>query len=265
MKPTIGERALALLLLAAALPVMAAIALAILVVDGRPILYRSPRCGAGGALFPMFKFRTMQPGAEDGTASGGHKRCFVTRTGAALRATHLDELPQLANVLRGEMRFVGYRAPLPGHVALDPVGWRPVLEKAPGLTGLATLLVGPIEARVLSELTDPGAVEALYLSRFVPAKRRLDLAYAERRCVRSDVSMVMATLLAVLFPRGGLSQKIVKSAAGDLQQDRLFRGAVDQCPEDMSARPVDDESFVDRVVARARRAAEIDLEGRSSG
>jgi lipopolysaccharide/colanic/teichoic acid biosynthesis glycosyltransferase len=127
-----GKRSLDLCLgtplLLAALPVMAAVALAVLLVLGRPVLHRDPRAGRGGAPFTMIKFRSMRPGPGDDAAR-------LTRFGRTLRALGLDELPQLFHVLSGRMSLVGPR-PLPAAYTdrLAP-GARARLAVPPGLTG----------------------------------------------------------------------------------------------------------------------------------
>lgn len=129
-----GKRAFdvlaAALLLAALLPVIALVALAVRVALGRPVLFRQARAGRGGAPFTVLKFRTLRPGPGDDAAR-------MTRLGRRLRATALDEVPQLVNVLRGEMSLVGPR-PLPvAYLALYSPRQRLRLAVRPGLAGLA--------------------------------------------------------------------------------------------------------------------------------
>jgi lipopolysaccharide/colanic/teichoic acid biosynthesis glycosyltransferase len=129
-----GKRAFdlagAALLLAALLPVLAALALAVRVALGRPVLFRQARAGRSGAPFAVLKFRTLRDGPGDDAAR-------MTRLGRVLRALALDELPQLVNVLRGEMSLVGPR-PLPlDYVALYAPRQALRLSVRPGLAGLA--------------------------------------------------------------------------------------------------------------------------------
>jgi lipopolysaccharide/colanic/teichoic acid biosynthesis glycosyltransferase len=120
----------AALLLAALAPVLAAVALAVRLALGRPVLFRQRRAGRGGAPFVVLKFRTLRDGPGDDAAR-------MTRLGRVLRALALDELPQLANVLRGEMSLVGPR-PLPvDYVALYAPRQALRLAVRPGLAGLA--------------------------------------------------------------------------------------------------------------------------------
>ena len=142
------ETALASLALVALTPVCALVALAIWLDDGRPILIRQTRVGRGGIRFGVVKFRTMHPV----TRLDAHRQATVTdnritRVGRVLRATALDEIPQLLNVVRGEMSFVGPRALLPQEIEVDRRSRYARIEDVPnyhvrtsvtpGLTGLA--------------------------------------------------------------------------------------------------------------------------------
>ncbi|GAA0600825.1 sugar transferase [Craurococcus roseus] len=129
-----GKRALdaaaAALLLALLAPVMALVALAVLLASGRPVLFRQARSGRGGRPFVLLKFRSMAEGPGEDAARLG-------RFGRALRASALDELPQLLHVLRGEMSLVGPRPLPPGYLALYTERQARRLRARPGLAGLA--------------------------------------------------------------------------------------------------------------------------------
>jgi lipopolysaccharide/colanic/teichoic acid biosynthesis glycosyltransferase len=145
------DLALALVFLAVAAIPMLLIAAAMLVTSGRPVLYRGGRVGRGGEFYTMLKFRTLRPGAEDrlgpflGPELVERTRGERTRMGRWLRATQLDELPQLWNVLRGEMSLVGPRPIRPiffEQLAADlPAYWQRLVVR-PGLTGLAQVRRG---------------------------------------------------------------------------------------------------------------------------
>lgn len=179
------------------------LSIVLLIVQGRPILYFAPRCGYLGRQFSAFKFRTMRPGAGSDTGvTGGQKQARVTALGAVLRRTRLDELPQLLNVLFGQMSMVGPRPPDPRYVALHPDIYHEVLQLRPGLTGLATLLMHSHEARILSDCTTPEETEQVYLRRCVPRKARLDRQYYAQLRVRSvfwlDFWLLCQSFMAVL-------------------------------------------------------------------
>jgi lipopolysaccharide/colanic/teichoic acid biosynthesis glycosyltransferase len=137
--PRAADVALGLLGLALASPLLLIAALAILIDSGRPVLYRQRRAGLRGAPFDLYKLRTMHPGADPvgvGTpVLHGDPR--VTRAGRVIRRLSLDELPNLVNVLRGEMAIVGPRPTLPAQVELYSPRQRRRLEVRPGLTGWA--------------------------------------------------------------------------------------------------------------------------------
>ena len=142
---------LSLLFLAIALIPMTLIALAIVATSGRPVLYRGKRVGRGGRFYTMLKFRTLRAGAEERLGAHlGEDLVFMTKeerttVGRWLRATQLDELPQLLNVLRGEMSLVGPRPIRPiffEQLAVDlPSYWQRLVVR-PGLTGFAQVRRG---------------------------------------------------------------------------------------------------------------------------
>lgn len=170
--PGIGVRApdgkrlfdilLALALLLPLSAVMLAVAGLLLLMQGRPVLYLSKRMGASGQSFRLLKFRTMVPVAEDGGATGGHKSWRITRLGHLLRRSRIDELPQLFNILRGDMSFVGPRPPLREYVERFPHRYALVLRMRPGVTGLATLVCHAHEDRILARCLTQAATQAAY-------------------------------------------------------------------------------------------------------
>ena len=175
-------------------PLFALIALRIRTVDGGPVIFRQTRVGLNGRLFELLKFRTMQPDAEQRLAeleelneiSG---RAFkvtndprLTRSGSFLRRSGLDELPQLLNVLRGEMSIVGPRPPLPREVEAYDVWHRRRLSMKPGITGL-----WQVSAR-----REPD------FDHWV----RLDLEYIDRWSLLLDFKIMLRTIPAVVHQEG---------------------------------------------------------------
>lgn len=190
------ERLIACLLLPAILPVLGVLWVVVVGVQGRPFLYRSERMRDLRTPFRLYKIRTMHPALPDATetALGGHARARVTRIGAVLRRTRLDELPQIFNVIRGDIGFVGPRPPLRRHVEARADIYGPLLARSrPGITGLATVMVHAREERLLSACLSPEETEEVYLRRCLPVKLRLDLLYAARRSLFLDALIVWRT------------------------------------------------------------------------
>jgi exopolysaccharide biosynthesis polyprenyl glycosylphosphotransferase len=186
----IGLAVLGLVLLA---PFFLIIAAWIIALDGRPVLFRQDRVGLHGRLFRVVKFRTMVPDAEERLADvaelneiRGHAFKVtddprLSRTGRILRATSIDELPQLWNVVRGEMSLVGPRPPLPSEVEGYDLWHRRRLSMKPGITGL-----WQVEARRDEDF-----------DRWV----ELDLAYIDRWSVWLDLKIMVRTIPAMLQGR----------------------------------------------------------------
>jgi lipopolysaccharide/colanic/teichoic acid biosynthesis glycosyltransferase len=173
-------------------PVIGAIAAAIALDSPGPVLFRATRSGRGGLPFTMYKFRTMQERrASHGPKITTHADRRVTRVGRLLRPARLDELPQLWNVLRGEMSLVGPRPEDPQYVALYSPEDRTVLAARPGVTGLAALLYRDEERLLVGE-----GWERVYIDEVMPAKLAIDRAYVERQTLWLDLKILAATALA---------------------------------------------------------------------
>ncbi|MDG1129802.1 sugar transferase [Seohaeicola saemankumensis] len=181
-------------------PVALAIALVILLVDGRPVFHVSERMKTPDISFHLWKFRTMRPVAGDVGVSGGDKSDRITRMGHILRRTRLDEIPQLVNIMRGDISLVGPRPPLRRYVELFPSLYAEVLKQRPGLTGLATLVYHRTEERLLKNCATPQETEEVYTRRCVPRKARLDLIYAEKRGICLDFRLILATAFRFFLP-----------------------------------------------------------------
>src|SRR5262245_29839914 len=132
-------RVFAALALLAAFPILVLVAVAIAIEDGMPVLFRQLRIGKDGISFELLKFRSMRRGMSGPTLTKSRDR-RITRVGCFIRRYKLDELPQLWNVLRGELNLIGPRAEVPGFVDLSNPLWRSTLRVKPGITGLATLV-----------------------------------------------------------------------------------------------------------------------------
>lgn len=188
------DRIVALVLLALASPAVAAAAVLVRRHDGGPSLISVPRMGKGGRPIRMWKIRSMRAEAVDGTASGvplttaGDSR--VTPIGARLRAHHLDEIPQLYNVIRGEMCLFGPRPEAPEFVDLDDPRWQEVLRVPPGLAGPTQLIVGDWERHRISN--DPSG--AAYISQVLPVKLAIDAWYVRGASLGLD-AQVAASLI----------------------------------------------------------------------
>lgn len=186
-----------LVLAVALLPVIAVLALVILIVGGRPVFYISERMKTATEGFSLVKFRTMRTVAVDSGVSGGDKAARITRIGAFLRRSRLDEVPQLWNILKGDMSFVGPRPPLRVYVEDYPQLYGPVLRSRPGLTGLATLIYHRHEQRLLEACTSAAETDAVYRRACVPRKARLDLIYQAHQSPCFDIWIMFRTV----FPK----------------------------------------------------------------
>jgi len=187
------DLALAVILSVLLAPLAGLIALTILLRDGRPVFFASTRIKQPGIEFSLWKFRTMAPDRQDKGVSGGDKNHRITKTGHLLRRLRLDEIPQLWNILKGDISFVGPRPPLPEYVNPFPRTYAKVLESRPGVTGLATLAYHRTEEKLLAQCKTPEETEEVYRRRCVPRKARLDLIYANNRTLCSDLILIAAT------------------------------------------------------------------------
>jgi lipopolysaccharide/colanic/teichoic acid biosynthesis glycosyltransferase len=176
-------------------PLLLLLALWIKLDSSGPVLYRGKRVGQDGRPFFMYKFRTMVVGAERaGPAVTYRDDPRITPAGRFLRRTKLDELPQLLNVLKGEMSLVGPRPEDPAYVALYTEEQRQVLSVKPGVTG-PTQLQYRDEAFMLSR----ESVDEDYVSRIMPEKLKLDLEYVRNRSLMLDLKILWRTATTLLF------------------------------------------------------------------
>jgi lipopolysaccharide/colanic/teichoic acid biosynthesis glycosyltransferase len=185
--------AAALVLLVLLAPVMLLLALLVRVSSPGPVFFCQQRVGLGGRLFRIYKFRTMRVNDSGPQVTAGADP-RITPVGARLRHWKLDELPQLLNVLKGDMAFVGPRPEVPRYVAHYTPEQRRVLSVPPGLTGLTQLRFRN-EEELMRGAPDP---EALYLSEIMPQKLALDLDYIRRRNAWVDFCLVVQTFTRIL-------------------------------------------------------------------
>lgn len=173
------------------LPLMVVLAIWVRLDSPGPSLFRQRRVGRGGRCFDILKFRTMVTDAESAGGPltvGGDRR--VTRAGRLLRRYKLDELPQLWNVVRGEMSLVGPRPEVPKYVALYDAAQRRVLELVPGITDPASIEFID-EERVLAAAVD---AERCYTETLLPRKIELNLEYSQRATCWSDLVVIGQTV-----------------------------------------------------------------------
>ncbi len=200
------EAALAGVALIALSPVLALIALAVVIEDGLPVLYRQKRIGKNGRPFMIFKFRTMRANTPGSAITAANDR-RVTGVGGVLRKLKLDELPQLVNVLRGEMSLIGPRPEVPEYVDFENPLWRQVLGSPPGITDLATLAFRN-EEEILGGVPNP---DAYYRSSILPAKLKLNVRYQQSRTFSRDLKLLWLTARYSFFPRGYDRRRILRS------------------------------------------------------
>lgn len=192
--------ALALLLLTLTWPIILGISIAILWRDGGPVFYVAERMKTPQQPFNLIKFRTMShvPDDQNTGVTGGDKANRITHIGRKLRRYRLDELPQLINVLRGDMSFVGPRPPLRQYTTQFPDLYADVLRSRPGVTGLATLHYHRHEERLIANASTPAQTQIIYASRCVPRKATLDLIYQRHTSVCFDCAILWRTLRKVI-------------------------------------------------------------------
>ncbi|MEM9969770.1 MAG: sugar transferase [Pseudomonadota bacterium] len=173
------------LILAVVCPIM-------LLCQGRPILFVSERMRTPTEPFHLYKLRTMSPGAVEGVL-GGNGEARVTPLGRWLRALRIDELPQIFNILRGDMTFIGPRPPLRQYVSDYPEVYGSILMEPPGVTGLATVMLHQREKRILSRCNSEVETDSAYRERCIRPKARLDRFYRSHRCIVLDIKILFWT------------------------------------------------------------------------
>lgn len=157
------------------------------------VLFRQERIGEDGVPFTIYKFRSMRKD-NAGLKISTSRDARITPVGRVLRKTKLDELPQLWNVLKGDMSFVGPRPEVREYTDLYTPEQRQVLLVRPGITGLASIRYRN-ENELLTASSDPNRT---YIEEVMPAKLALDLEYIPRACVSYDIKLILETLVTVV-------------------------------------------------------------------
>ncbi len=181
------------------LPLFLAIAVWIKLDSPGPILFRQSRVGQFAREFSLYKFRTMVADAERlGKQITAIDDWRITRSGRLLRKYKLDELPQLFNVLKGEMSLVGPRPEVPKYVAFYTLEQRRVLEVPPGITDLASIKFRN-ESDLLAGVSNS---EELYIQKIMPQKLELNLKYIAQASLKFDLLIILRTVWRVIIPSG---------------------------------------------------------------
>ena len=176
-------------------PVLLALVALLLLREGRPVFYVAERMKTPTEGFGLIKLRTMSEAPRNAGVTGGDKAGRVSRLQRLLRRTRADEIPQLWNVLKGDISLVGPRPPLRLYVEAFPELYARVLQSRPGITGLASLVFHAHEERLLAGCETAEETDAVYRRRCVPRKARLDLIYARNRTLCSDLVLIGRTAL----------------------------------------------------------------------
>jgi lipopolysaccharide/colanic/teichoic acid biosynthesis glycosyltransferase len=203
-----------LLVLAPVLVMGAITALLIFIDSPGSVFYRSTRVGRDGRTFKMLKFRKMRRSAQGGPLTIGEDERF-TPIGGFLAMTKLDELPQLWNVIKGDMRLVGPRPEVPEFVARYREEYRELLHVLPGITGPAAVEYAS-ESHLLSLQQDP---VRFYEESIMPRKIEIDLQYIRTRTLRGDLAILSQTMLVPLT-------KVARRLSGDPQVRRFEAGVL---------------------------------------
>lgn len=180
------------------LPLLLLVATAIKLDSSGPVFFRQWRVGRRFRRFGIYKFRTMIDDAFDrGLPITVGQDSRITRVGKILRKTKIDELPQLLNVLKGDMSLVGPRPEVPRYVELFRPDYEHILKVRPGLTDLASLKYSD-EASILGQSANP---ERDYVARLLPDKIRLAKEYIQRSSLLFDVKLIVETIIKLFGHR----------------------------------------------------------------
>lgn len=189
------DRIVSFLMLVLLLPVFVALAVAIKLDSRGEVFFRQERVTRYGRRFKIYKFRTMVTGAESiGSQVTGHNDSRITRVGRKLRGCRLDELPQLINILKGEMSFVGTRPEVPRYVAEYTPVMNATLLLPAGVTGEASICFKD-ENRLLKDAED---IDRAYICKVLPEKMKYNLKEIEEYSFINDLKTMVKTVMAVI-------------------------------------------------------------------
>ena len=177
------------------IPILATLALTVSIGSSGGPFFKQIRVGRRGKLFQLLKFRSMRVGSEaKGQITIGDRDPRITGVGHFLRRSKLDELPQLINVLKGDMSLVGPRPEVPKYVAMYTTDQREVLAVRPGLTSLASIEYIN-ENELLGRSSDP---DRTYAEEIMPAKLALDLQYVRENSLLLDLKIMLRTIARIV-------------------------------------------------------------------
>lgn len=177
-------------------PLIFIISILIIIDSKGGIFYKQKRVGKNNKDFYLIKFRTMKTGADkQGLLTVGSKDSRITKVGFFLRKHKLDELPQLINILKGDLSFVGPRPEVRKYIELYDERQKQVLKVKPGLTDYASLEYIN-ESEILSKTANP---EKFYIEKIMPAKLELNLKYINESGIKTDMKIIYKTLRKILF------------------------------------------------------------------
>lgn len=228
---TVADRIVAAVLLAVLWPAIAVLGAAIRLSDRGPAFVGVPRMGRNGQVFTMWKLRSMRAENPDGRANGVSLTSVddnrITPIGVRLRAYYLDELPQLWNVVRGEMGLLGARPEAPEFVDLADPRWQAVLQAPPGIAGPTQLMVNEWERHLISACGE-GSV---YVDQVVPVKLAIDGWYLRSASPRLD-ALVSITLMRRFMPgtRSHTLKKLITNQVPEAAAIRLEETTPDHQP-----------------------------------
>lgn len=174
-------------------PLLILIAVAIKLDDGGPVFFSQDRIGRGFRPFRLWKFRSMLASADQGVLLTAPADSRITRIGQFLRRYKLDELPQLFNVLAGDMQLVGARPEVERYVQMFRLQYAVILQDRPGITDPASLAY-----RREDQILSADGIEQQYVREILPAKLQLSLDYQRRRSFLSDLGILVRTAVGLL-------------------------------------------------------------------